>query len=280
MTLISRTTAAGLFLGGGMLLASGCAAPVFVSATDPVLGICQQSVVLNLGTYDSQIDHANDNNPQYSSGEQSATALTAGQQKVMASGAAQLSSDVTLLGSLHASFASSLSAMANLLKDASQGPNGYVSNALAISTDNYAGAIGGACSSFQVGDVSTPAPAPKPHPAGPSGWVNPLDILGLVLAGYLLLSLWSAVALARREARTMERPERHTPGELTGRGFGWPYYGVQAVVAAWLALVGRTATTADERQDDRLRAREAEIARREAALGITGDDTGDKKRTS
>lgn len=220
-----------------LILVAGCSQIRWVSAGDPVLGICQSQAVDSLDSFDNKIDSANATNPEGS--KSYAIALTTVDQQQLAALAAQLSQDAAAVKNSHLELADDLLNEAGLFKVAAGASDGFTTNSVAVSTDGYTRGIQGQCGSFQVASAAVPA---KPGKPGPGLW--DWALAGEVLGAYLLTAFLASFAIARYEAQKIKQASlRHAPLVIAAMSLIWPAFLGRIIVGLYLSAISRNTFT-------------------------------------
>jgi membrane protein implicated in regulation of membrane protease activity len=251
-------------LGFGLLV-TACASDVsFVSANDPVIGICQQPAVLNITTAQNAIDNAN-NNAGMMDGSDTGQQMTQAQVNQIEADAKVYSADAVQLNDSHPALANDFRTESSLFFGAIAQGNGLTTNTVAVAVDRYAGDITGTCGSFRVGT------APHQNKPGPGIW--DWHLFWLAFGGYLLMIPVASVLIAFSE-REKPRNLRLSAGKIFWISTIWWVALIVLAARIYRQVLESVKTTPDERKDDRIAILTKDIKRLEAGLKMKGSKDG------
>lgn len=250
---MSKRALAGLGLLGVLAAGCGSGAVSYVTASDPVLSVCQASSIVGITDLQTSVDSANASGVNGTAG---AYAMSSG--------------DVTGLKNASASYlvlarrAAGHPAFANTLRNesvefatAAAAPDGYTTNTVAVATDKFATTIQDDCASFQVGTK------PGYVPAGPGIWN--WGLFWVAAISYLAMALAASFLIAVAQ-RNKPRKKRLSPGAIFWLSTVWWVTIFTAVAGVYRHALAGATLTRDEKKDDRLAALAKENARLEARL--------------
>jgi hypothetical protein len=280
---LNRKKASFLLAVPAAALIAGCSSHVmpvhYVGASDPVLGVCQQAVVLNLDNLDHLVDQANSSNPDAGDSGSGPQSMSPQQQASLASTAKQLAADEKTIRPLHPQLAGAFGYEVSLLNLASQGNNGFTTNSIAVSLDNYTSIIDSDCSSYQPGTPmasskpSAPASPGKPGPGFLTSVATPMAEMAEGAAAYLFVAMISSFLIARAE-RKLPRSKRLSGDRIAWSGLMWPISLLGYVGSAWTSKLESATLTPHERREDELtRANEALEAENQRLRKLNDDDS-------
>lgn len=239
---------AGLAVAFTVLLA-GCGPVVtYVTASDPVLRICQSADVQNIDALQVSVDNANS----ASDWSQQLVPDQAAALKRAAAGYRVMAGETS-----HRGFAAALRGAAQEFSVAAASPTGMTTNTVASAADKFSGEIQDDCNSFTVGTV------PKAGKPGPGVW--DWGLFGIVLGGYLLMMLIAGYLIAVAQ-RSKPRKKRLGPGPIFWLSTVWWVTIFTAIGGVYRHALAGATLTRDEKKDDRLAALAKENARLEAQL--------------
>jgi hypothetical protein len=234
------------------LALTGCggAAVSYVSASDPVLAVCQAPEVQGNSSLVQSIDGANNTNPDSSWSGDKLSQLNYAQVSDLQHAAASYRQDAERVTG-HPEFGEALLNEAQEFTVAAASPNGMTTNTVAVAADTASAEILDDCASFRVGT------APKPgKPAGPWAW----GLTGIVLGGYLLMALLASYLIAVGQ-RSLPRKKRLAPAVIFWRSLAWWVFIFAAIARVWTNFIVSATLTADDKKNDRIAAQDKEIAR-------------------
>lgn len=227
------------------ILAAGCASgPVtYVTASDPVLSICQQPSIENIGDMQLSVDNANNTNDRPNGGGTG--------QQMSDSQIYNLKTAVSdyrrFAGMVpgHPNFATALYNEAQEFTVAASSPTGLTTNSVAIAVDKYAGEITGICGSYRVGT------APKAVKPGPGIWDRGLFWAAAGIYIFLVFACSFILALGER---AKPRKSRISPGKIFWLSVIWPLISFAVAAHTYRQVIESLKVTPAEKQEDRLKA--------------------------
>ena len=238
------------------IAACSSGASIAVSPADPVLSMCQSIKTMNLGDADQTIDSAN-NEGRFS------TPADKNTRSVFTADAAILSRDAKSLGSLHKWFQADLLGASAELSYAGSSPDGWVSDNTAVLADKYIGAVSTNCDEFvpvPAGQLAAASPAVPSRPGPGWDWALTLEVLGV----YVFMGPATSLLIAFSE-REKKREWRMSPEDIFWLSLAWP--AGLAIIAGRLyrQVIERVKLSPDERHEDVIRERNAEIGQLQEA---------------
>jgi hypothetical protein len=247
---------AAVCIAAGMLAAACSTTVSYVSASDPVIGICQQPAMLNISNDKLAIDNANNTDTGAPGAYGSGQAMVKSQITSVLRDGKAFAADVSSLQNQHPGLASDFRAESALFEAAGNSPGGLTTNTVAVSVDKYTGLITGACNSFEVGTATQETVKP-----GPGFWS--WSLFGIVLGGYVFMIIVSSFLIAISERR-IRRGLRRSSVKLFWLSVIWPVMIWVAIFNAWWQMLDQMKLTPGEKKDDRFNALTRENARLEA----------------
>lgn len=233
-----------LLAGGACLALAGCAGvpATYVSDSDPLISICQQPVIGNLGVLTQSVDNANNTDP--SGMGYKGQVMTSDQITALKSAATSLNSySVTVAGS-HPAVARSFANEANEFTTAASAPNGLTTNTVAVATDKYGKQIENACGSLTIGT------APKGYKPGPGIW--DWSLFWSVLGGYIFMIFAGSWLIAIGE-RSKPKGFRLSPAGVFWLSLAWWAALVIFAGRIYAQLIESATKTPDEKKDERIK---------------------------
>lgn len=232
---------------------AGCGKTMFVSASDPVLQVCQSASVANNQSLQSAVDAANNTDPVAPGSGQ---AMTGQQISGLRQAARDYSADAAQISAGHPAFAAALRNEAFQFDSAASGPAGITTNSIAVATDTYANQIQGDCAAYRVGTVAHTRPGP-----GIWNW----GLFWVVTGGYAFMVLIASFLIAVAE-RSRPRRKRRGPGAIFGLALVWWVSIFLALGRTYGHVIASATLTSDEKKDDRIKALQKRNAQLEADL--------------
>lgn len=243
-----------LGVAGLALLLTSCSTAVsYVGASDPVLAVCQQPDVANVGTLQDTVDNANDTNSWGNHNGQMLTDTDVGNLNR----AARSYREYATQAAGHPRLANALRNEAQQFTVAASAPNGLTTNSVAVAADMFSGQIQKSCAAFRVGH------APAAAKAGPGVW--DWGLFWFITLGYLLMTAIAGYVIAVGQ-RTRPRKDRLAPGKILRLSLVWWVSIFGAIGRAWTQFIARATLSPDERKDDRIEAQQKEISRLEKQI--------------
>lgn len=232
------------------LLLAGCSSAVtYVSATDPVLMVCQAPDVQNIGNLQKAVDNANNTSGGINDGH--GRAMTSSQVSDLQQAVRTYRAYAGQVAG-HPVFADDLRNAAQEFAAAASSPTGLTTNTVAVAVNMYSHRITATCGAFRVGI------APRAAKPGPGLW--DWNLFGIVLSGYLAMIALSSYVIAVAQ-RSRPRKKRLGPGGIFWWSLIWWVSIFAALARTWGHLISSATLTKDEKKDDRIAAQQKEVAR-------------------
>lgn len=251
---MSKHALAGLGLLGVLAAGCGSGAVSYVTASDPVLSVCQASTIAGITGLQNAVDSANASGV---NGTDAAYSLSAGDVTGLKQASASYLTLADRITAGHPAFANALRNESVEFTTAASAPDGYTTNTVAVATDKFATTIQDDCASFQVGTK------PGYVPAGPGIWN--WGLFWVAAIGYLAMALAVSFLIAGAQ-RNKPRKKRLSPGAIFWLSTVWWVTIFTAVAGVYRHALAGATLTRDEKKDDRLAALAKENARLEARL--------------